>query len=143
VLKVWRRRVQMLQCTQTCQELHVEAVDYLEQDPRSEARLSEQQPLTVLAVDVTSDAADLELLKASLTQACRAGNRHCVDSDDSASRLGMQPMEPRCSAMVPTCSLHQESAGIFCFHAGGSRFAVARCPRQEIRVVGAISRQPK
>ena len=43
-------------------------MDYLERDPQSEARLPVQQPPTVLAVDVTSDAPDLELLKASLSQ---------------------------------------------------------------------------
>ena len=63
-------------------------MDYLEQDPRSEARLSEQQPPTVLAVDVTSDAADLELLKASLTQA-RAWR--CAASHELSLLLGMQP----------------------------------------------------
>ena len=55
---------------QTCQELTSEAVDYLERDPRSGARLPEQQPPTVLAVDVTSDAAELDQLKASLSQVC-------------------------------------------------------------------------
>ena len=55
---------------QSCQELHCEAVDYLERDPRSEARLPEQQPPSVLVIDVTSDAADLELLKTLLEQVC-------------------------------------------------------------------------
>ncbi len=55
---------------QTCQELHIEAVDYLERDPRLGQRLPEQQPPMVLAVDVTSDAIDLDQLKASLSQVC-------------------------------------------------------------------------
>lgn len=52
-------------------------MDYLERDPRSEARLLEQQPPAVLVIDVTSDAADLELLKASLAQA------RCAPRSDS------------------------------------------------------------
>lgn len=50
----------------------MEAVDYLESDPRARERVPEQQAPTVLAIDVTSDAADLELLKTALIQVIRA-----------------------------------------------------------------------
>jgi len=90
-------------------------VDYLEQDPRSEARLSEQQPPTVLAVDVTSDAADLELLKASLTQAC---GRLCAESVDSAPLLDMQALEHRCTDMAALCShFAKRKCDMFCSRA--------------------------
>lgn len=58
--------------SQSCEELRLEAVDYLEADPRARERVPERQAPTVLAIDVTSDAADLELLKTALIQVSRA-----------------------------------------------------------------------
>lgn len=52
----------------------MEAVDYLEADPAA-AAAAEQQAPTVLAIDVTSDAPDLELLKQALLQVHALGRR--------------------------------------------------------------------
>ena len=97
---------------QSCEELRSEAVDYLEQDPRSEARLSQPQPPTVLAVDVTSDAADLQLLKASLTQ---ARHRLCAASNDTALPPGHATVDKHRGAEgvgQNALILHQQNAHV-------------------------------
>jgi hypothetical protein len=54
---------------QTCPELLVDAVDYLQQE-FSPAAVPSLQPPTVLAIDVTADAQDMEALKKALLQVC-------------------------------------------------------------------------